>query len=360
MRSPPRKNWYVNVTRKKRPPKPWTDHEKTLIRDSYMAGRSVEWIAQEFGSTKGAVKVLLHRIGVKRPSGKASLTNPPGKALGKRGGLAALFQALSGRLGREVRSGPLEPTEDAARVWLEDPAAWIDAFAPFKLLPYQRDMIATVHGNPHSVLLCARQVGKSTIASYYATWWAYTHPGAVVLIVAAVERQSTLDLEMVRGLVQGHPALAESVVELTQTFVRLENGGRLYSLPAGTEGNTIRGFSADLILLDEAARVPEEVFAALLPMVATKPDAKIVLASTPRGRLGFFFECTRNPAWRVFRVMAEDSPLVDKAYLEKMERSLAEDIYRMEFRAEFIDEATSAFPYALLDAAEDPTLEMDT
>ena len=60
----------------------------------------------------------------------------------------------------------------------------------------------------------------------------------------------------------------------------LPNGSRIVGLP-GMEG-TVRGFSAvSLLLIDEAARVEDEMYQALRPMLAVG-DGDLWLMSTPR------------------------------------------------------------------------------
>ena len=51
----------------------------------------------------------------------------------------------------------------------------------------------------------------------------------------------------------------------------------------------MRGFTANFLIVDEAARVPDEVYAAATPMLAATNGALWIL-STPRGRKGFFYE----------------------------------------------------------------------
>ena len=59
-------------------------------------------------------------------------------------------------------------------------------------------------------------------------------------------------------------------------------------LPGGED--TVRGFSGvRLLIVEEAARVPDETYFASRPMVAMS-GGRIILMSTPAGRRGFFFE----------------------------------------------------------------------
>jgi hypothetical protein len=74
----------------------------------------------------------------------------------------------------------------------------------------------------------------------------------------------------------------------------LTNGSRIVSLPAGEE--TIRGFSAvSLLVIDEAARVSDDLYFAVRPMLATSGGSLVAL-STPLGQRGFFFEAWESAA----------------------------------------------------------------
>ncbi len=334
------------------------------MEDMYTSGRSLAFIADRLKRTPGAVRMQLSRQSVTRPAPEKA-SGSVERALGKGEedlDLITLLQRVSGREDLGGHEGDPDVTEELARSYLQDPVAFINDFARFTLLPYQERMVRAVHEAAYVVLLCARQIGKSTVASYYALWHALTHPGSVVLLIGGAERQARLDMDMIRDLVMSHPILARCIKDLSQTFIRLKppNNARIYVLPAGQEGATIRGYAADIVLVDEAALVSEAVFAAILPMIATKQNPKFILASTPRGRLGFLYDATRNPLWKVVRFTATDSSLITEDYLDRMRRILSEEAFRMEFGAEFIDEATSAFPFALLDAAEDPDLIMET
>ena len=59
----------------------------------------------------------------------------------------------------------------------------------------------------------------------------------------------------------------------------------------GHDPKTIRGFSSPrLIVVDEAAFVLDETYAALVPMLAASPEGRIALLSTPFLQQGFFYE----------------------------------------------------------------------
>jgi hypothetical protein len=60
------------------------------------------------------------------------------------------------------------------------------------------------------------------------------------------------------------------------------------SLPCKEE--TIRGYSnISLLIIDEAARVPDDVFRAVSPMLAVS-GGRLICLSTPYGKRGFFYD----------------------------------------------------------------------
>jgi phage FluMu gp28-like protein len=133
--------------------------------------------------------------------------------------------------------------------------------------------------------------------------------------------------------------------------VAFENGSRVVGLP-GSE-STIRGFSAvGLLLVDEAARVEEELFLAVRPMLAVS-DGTLWLMSTPYGSRGFFYEAwTRGgPEWERVRVTAAECPRISKTFLEQERRTMGERHFRQEYMCEFEAAEGYVFDRALIERA---------
>ncbi len=55
-------------------------------------------------------------------------------------------------------------------------------------------------------------------------------------------------------------------VQESQLKIELANGSRILCLPG--EEATIRGFSPNLLVIDEASRVPDDLYRAVRPMLA--------------------------------------------------------------------------------------------
>ena len=92
----------------------------------------------------------------------------------------------------------------------------------------------------------------------------------------------------------------------------LPNGSRIVGVPGNAE--TVRGFSGvSMVLVDEAARVKDEMFVALEPMLAVG-EGDMWLMSTPKGRSGFFYE-----AWEYGGCLLYTSRLHSKHLSNRMQ-----------------------------------------
>ena len=155
------------------------------------------------------------------------------------------------------------------------------------------------------LLLCSRQLGKSTATACLALAEACYRPESLVLLVSRSERQSTLLFEKVsRFYKQLRPVEAEKELAL---LIRLVNGSEIYALPG--DGDTIRGFGPRLVVLDEASRIPDDVMTAVLPMLVSNAG-RLVALSTPRGKIGFFYDkwMHADSTWERINAKASDPP----------------------------------------------------
>jgi len=194
--------------------------------------------------------------------------------------------------------------------------------------PWQADVLRCA--DKKILLNCSRQSGKSLIAAVIGTHTAIYRPGSLVLVLAPSLRQSGELYRMVRLLYDG-VSDAES-----RTLLELENGSRVVCLP-GTE-KTVRSFSAvDLLLIDEASRVDDDLFVALRPMLAVS-RGRVVALSTPFGRRGWWYEAWRGPEnWKRVMVTAEQCPRITKEFLEEERRTIGDWWYEQEYECQFKD-----------------------
>jgi hypothetical protein len=243
---------------------------------------------------------------------------------------------VSSSLGSKSRTGPrfaAYPVEFAMSLGIE-PGPW------------QIEVLASEH--PRKILCCGRQTGKSTVAAILAVHKALTEPGSTVLVVAAGERQAKLLFSKAKRLYEqaGHPLRARSE---RMTGLELSNGSIIEALPAVER--TTRGYSVDLLIVDEAAGVPDEDYHGILPaLIATRGGQ--VLLSTPRGKRGFFYEIWHSDdGWQRMMVRSDEVERIRDEDLEVFRQTMPEQYFEQEFFCEFLDTDGALFSYDDIEAA---------
>ena len=210
------------------------------------------------------------------------------------------------------------------------------------------------------ILNCTRQWGKSTVAAIAALHRATVQPGSLVIVASPTERQSG-EFLMKAGALSSQMGVRPRGDGKNALSLMLPNGSRIVGLP-GTE-RTVRGFSAvSLLVIDEAARVPDEMYKALRPMLAVA-GGDLWLLSTPNGKRGFFYENWANgddqevdnghAGWERISVPATQCPRIPESFLEEERRQLGSQWFRQEYLCEFTQDDCQMFPRELIRGALD-------
>lgn len=204
------------------------------------------------------------------------------------------------------------------------------------------------------MILAARQVGKSRTTACIAIRDALLKPGATIVIVSPSERQS---IELLRRCKEAFEALGRplGVVSETQTRVEYSNSSRILALPA--KGDTCRGLTVDTLICDEAARIPDELFDAVSPMLAVT-GGRMLLLSSPCGKRGVFHrEWTSARSWERVRVTADRCPRISPAFLESERERMTEEIFLSEYGCVFGEIEGFVFSQSDIDASMSADVE---
>ena len=201
------------------------------------------------------------------------------------------------------------------------------------------------------LLLCTRQGGKTQAISALALATALNKRGALVLILTPSERQSKEVLRCVSQYylkLYGLPLRSDSITALK---IELPNGSRIIALPGSSE-KTIRVYAGvDLLLVDEASRVPDELFHSITPMLATS-GGRLIMATTPWFRRGFFFQqwTKGGDAWKRVKVTADDCPRIDRKFLAREKKSKPHHWFQQEYYCVWGSAASALFDADMCDA----------
>ena len=231
---------------------------------------------------------------------------------------------------------------------IADAARFAEAALEFQPDAQQRELLSC---DAKQVLLnCTRQWGKSTVAAIKAVHRAHSFADGLVVVASPTERQSAEFLLKARHFMKrlGVPARGDGH---HRASLRFPNGSRIVGLP-GKE-DTIRGYSqVSLLIIDEAARVSDELYKALRPMLAVA-NGDVWLLSTPFGKRGFFWECWElgGEDWARFTVRATECGRISKERLEVERRQMGEQWFRQEFLCEFVADEARMFDRDVVMAA---------
>jgi hypothetical protein len=206
-----------------------------------------------------------------------------------------------------------------------------------------------------TLLNASRQSGKSTVTGILAAHTALYQPGSLTLLLSPTQRQSH---ELFRKALDAYRAIPTAIPIVQESALRLElaNGSRIVSLP-GKE-TTVRGFSGvRLLAVDEAARVADELYYSVRPMLAVS-GGRLVALSTPFGTRGWWYDAWRSEeTWERFEVPASDCPRISEEFLEEERRSMGDWWYQQEYECIFLDAETQPFGREDVDRAFEEEVE---
>jgi phage terminase large subunit-like protein len=135
-----------------------------------------------------------------------------------------------------------------------------------------------------SVLLVPRQCGKSVVLEAFDLAKLFlSAPNTLILHTAHLFPTAIESFRHLLGLVKNTPDLWAEVAKVRNAHgeegIELHNGSRL-RFAARTVTGAGRGFSPDVVILDEAFKLPHEALSALMPALSAKRNPQIVYASS--------------------------------------------------------------------------------
>jgi hypothetical protein len=205
------------------------------------------------------------------------------------------------------------------------------------------------------ILNCARQWGKSTVTAAKALYRAAAIGECLVLVASPSKRQSAEWMRKLKRMAAragiGVRGDGDNAVSL------LKNGSRIVGLPGVPD--TTRGFSAaSLVVIDEAARVRDDLYESLRPVLMVS-NGDIWMMSTPRGKSGFFYETWAygGPEWLKVSGPATECARMPREFLEEQRSVMTAAAFRQEHMCEFVGQGAGLFDRELVERMLDDEVE---
>lgn len=143
------------------------------------------------------------------------------------------------------------------------------------------------------------------------------------------------------------------VVRESQTEIAWANGSRARAKTDRPKSS--RGFTPDLVVIDEAAQVSDELYLSVMPMLVLG-KAELLALTTPFGKLGWFFEMWERPekraSWETFTITAYECPRIRRDILEEHRATMPPRWFDQEYLCVFNSAVDAVFGREVIDAAE--------
>lgn len=215
---------------------------------------------------------------------------------------------------------------------------------PFTLRPYQEKMIDAYQGERFTIVLSARQTGKSETAGAYLLWYACFHDAKNILIAS---NKNSNAMEMIHRIRLGYENLPHwlkpGVVDdgWNKHNIGFDNGTRIIS--EATSEKSGRGLSISLLYLDEFAHVAnsiqEEFWTSIEPTLST--GGSCIMTSTPNGDSDIFAQTWNGAQVKAngffpVEVKWNEAPGRDDRFKEETIGRIGEVKWKQEYECDFL------------------------
>ena len=214
---------------------------------------------------------------------------------------------------------------------------------PFKLYPFQKEIVGTFHNNRFTICKLPRQSGKSTtIISYLIHYVIFNEQ--VNIAILANKASTARDLLSRFQLAYEHLPkwLQMGVINWNKGSLELENGSKI--LAASTSASAVRGGTYNIIFLDEFAFVPsniaEQFFSSVYPTITSGTTSKVMIVSTPHG-MNMYYKMWMDAVneksdFVPIEVSWKEVPGRDEAWKEQTIKNTSEQQFLQEFECSFL------------------------
>ncbi len=219
-----------------------------------------------------------------------------------------------------------------------------------KLYKKQEELLKFFKDENRCIVLSARQSGKSSMYTIYLLWLCCFFPEKRAMILA---NKAATAIEIMSRIQMGYERLPNwlkpRVIVWNKGQIMFANKSEIRGFASSSDA--ARGFSANVICLDEFAFLPKNIadklFTSIYPVVSSAKNGKIIIVSTPNGTVeNLYYDLwqqangmNNNEGWKPFEMHWWDVPGRDEKFKESTIASIGERRWAQEFACEFLSDA---------------------
>lgn len=208
---------------------------------------------------------------------------------------------------------------------------------------FQKEMVKNFHDKRYNLVMTGRQCGKSTTVAAYICHYIIFNQHKNAAIIANKGATAREILSRVQLAYEHLPKwMQQGVVTWNKGSFELENGCKV--MAAATSSSAIRGFSINLLFMDEVAFIPQNVFEdffrSVYPTVSSGRSSKVIMVSTPNG-LNHFYHMVKKAEdglsdFYLSRYIWSDVPWRDEAWKQEQIKNTDPETFAQEHACLFI------------------------
>ncbi len=135
-----------------------------------------------------------------------------------------------------------------------------------------------------------------------------------------------------------------SIVKKPVPRIRINLNGSIIECKSGENEKGLMGKAVDLIVIDEASRVNEDVWKRFLRPNIVDRRGRVIMISTPNGMNWFYDMWLNAKKWHgAFHFTSKDNPYFGEEEWEDIKATTPQMIFEQEYEALFVSEAGSVF-----------------
>lgn len=204
---------------------------------------------------------------------------------------------------------------------------------------------ADVHFDEHRfrVAVFHRQAGKSTMAVNEVIRHAKENPGRYWIILPTYRQAKTVTWPLLLAFTPEDWIYKanESSLEM-----RLKNGAEI-ALKGAENKEALLGATLKGVIMDEYGSVQRNVWSEIIQPMLLRHGGWALFIGTPRGKNHFYqvYELGRgdNPDWKSFHLSVYDSGVFPLEEIEKIKKTIPQNIFEAEYEAKFLEGAGQVF-----------------
>lgn len=212
-----------------------------------------------------------------------------------------------------------------------------------ELKQWQKDALQMFEKYKHDicVIKSPRQRGKSFLITIYCIKFALENKNAKIYFLTVSFKQASKVFEEMKQSIDNAPFIKK--IDNGALSITFTNGAKIQFISAEQSEERLQGFTADLLIVDEHAYIPDDIYFTCLPYT-NATGGGVICVSTPRFKQGAFYDIFMDGLDdNVEDVHSLDvcdydtSDMISESRLAYYRKTLPKIKYQMFYLGEFID-----------------------